>query len=65
MHEQTRVKALLTKMKGSTATLGEIQAITDIDPLVVRAALVGLQKRGEVYFTGKEYGIAVNGDRLA
>jgi len=56
MHEQTRVKALLTKMNGSTATLGEIQAITDIDPLVVRAALVGLQKQGEVYFTGKVYG---------
>jgi len=65
MHEQTRVKALLTKMNGSTATLGEIQAITDIDPLVVRAALVDLQKQGEVYFTGKEYCIAVNGDRLA
>jgi len=56
MHEQSRVKALLTKMNGSTATLGEIQAITDIDPLVVRAALVNLQKQGEVYFTWKVYG---------
>ncbi len=56
MHEQTRVKALLTKMNGYTATLAEIQAITDIDPLVVRAALVNLQKQGEVYFTGKVYG---------
>ena len=48
MHEQTRVKALLTKMNRSTATLGEIQAITDIDPLV------NLQKKGDVYFTGQE-----------
>jgi hypothetical protein len=57
MHQQSRVRTLLKKLQGSTATLQEIQTITDIDPLVVRAALVNLQKEGDVYFTGKEYGL--------
>jgi len=62
MHQQERVKALLKKLQGSTTTLQEIQTITDIDPLVVRAALVNLQREGVVYFTGKEYGLVADDD---
>jgi hypothetical protein len=57
MHHELRIKSLLQVMRGNTATLEQIQAITGIEPLVVRSVLVNLQSEGVVYFTGKEYGL--------
>ncbi len=63
MHQQQRIKALFAKMQSNTASLAEVQAITGIDPLVVRAALVNLQKEGVIYFTGKVYGLMSSEDK--
>lgn len=57
MHHELRIKSLLEVMRGNTASLEQIQAITGIEPLVVRKVLVDLQVSNEVFFTGKAYGL--------
>jgi hypothetical protein len=43
-------------MRGNTVSLDQIQAITGIEPLVVRKVLVDLQKEGVAYYLDKKYG---------
>jgi hypothetical protein len=44
-------------MRGNTASIEQIQAITEIEPLVVRKVLVDLQKEGVAYYLDKKYGL--------
>jgi hypothetical protein len=44
-------------MRGNTASIEQIQAITEIEPLVVRKVLVDLQKEGLAYYLDNKYGL--------
>jgi hypothetical protein len=57
MHHELRIKSLLQVMRGNSASLDQIQAITEIEPLVVRKVLVDLQKEGVAYYLDKKYGL--------